>query len=194
MDDVGDLVFLLPQWVTPEDIEQEHAIRLWLKLPSSKRVLRAKFARKGEICFGEFPPGSQPLFQSESWEAKVRLIANWADDQDEEIQQLVSDFLADPTEDLVDEIISLLPSTMKIKKKKDRTRKKSLRDVLLETIRNEPQRQEDLYPIARAFLIHSERPEAAARQTLRVLKRQGLIQITGDLITYIGKEDGHIQK
>jgi len=182
-----DETLLLPQWITEEDILQEHRIRQFLEQPSSKRILRLKFARYQDLCFSNVPVGALPLFASESWEKKMELIIDWAETQNAEIQGLVLKFIADPSDENADYIISLLPS--QIRRKREPVNRRSLKDLLLFEIgRKEFLYQEDLYSLARKFLVNSKRPEAAVRQALRVLVREGLITRQGSLVKLTRKE------
>lgn len=183
-----DETLLLPQWITEEDILQEHRIRQYLEQPSSKRILRLKFGRYQDLCFTNVPVGAIPLFAHESWEEKINLIIDWAEKQEKEIRCLVLTFIEDPSDENADNIISLLPSH--IRKKREPISRKSLKDLLLFEIRRKKElQQEDLYDLARKFLVNSKRPEAAVRQALRVLVKEGLISRQGSLIILLTRTE-----
>ncbi len=170
----------LSQWINKEDIEQEVAIRTWLGLKTSRRILWLKARRYREVLLDDFPSISIPVFHYEDHSTADReILREWAMTQPQALRDMTLKFLESPDDLQADAIINLLPNRLKEKKGsiRHRERKTSLTDLILNSLKNSEQTKDDLYNMARSFLISSRRPEAAVRQTLRVLTRKGVISV-----------------
>lgn len=170
----------LSQWIEKQDIDQEVAIRTWLGLKTSRRILWLKARRFREILVDDFPAVSVPAFYYEDRSEEDReILKEWALNQSDELRTLTLLFLDSPTDEMADTIINLLPNRLKEKKRSNRLQrgKTSLTDLIISSLRNSEKTKDELYNMARSFLVTSKRPEAAVRQTLRVLSKKGLVSV-----------------
>lgn len=160
-----------------EDIDQEVEL---LKLQGVTTV-RREFVRRRltprEALYGlSLPERLESPIQTEDLlpdpEVLERIIT-WASGQGEEIFELIIDFLDDPEVEL-DRVLKTLQTSGLIERPKRPQKIKSLRGFLMTQLAHRPHSLSELYELTRQH-HPAARPEAATRQTLRRLLRQGLI-------------------
>jgi hypothetical protein len=177
--------------VSKEDIDQEVAL---LKLEGKHNVSRAiiyKRLSRSEAIFDEVPMGASLLWQQSPLPDPVvtETLVDWAMHQTEKIAHVIFNFLESPTEDQVDEVIAQLRELgVTLEVAKPTLKEIPLTQIVLDALGSRPHTREELYELARS-IQPSNRPEAAIRQMLRRLSRNGVIQMQGELVSLTSIEE-----
>lgn len=169
---------------TPDraDIMQEAAIYEWQhdQRPSLK-LLYKKLQRQQSLSFGFFPPSEnlgnpfaqQPISSRETFEQLIE----WTLDQSGEVQSIVLTWLDDPAKEEVTSIILKLQGlgvTLLGGLPTTRT-PKSVAVLILEELAQGPRERKQIYELIQR-LYQTKRPNATARQALRRLSGNGIIE------------------
>lgn len=162
--------------VDPDDIEQEYQLLLLQGKKPSRRILFHRALRYESLLFdftaelsgaSEISWAESPIPSAEVYER----LTSWALAQSEVIQNSVFDFLEEPSEDKLNRLFK----DLRIKEpEQPKPNKTSLSDAILNYC-TEPRSLPELYQLSRR-LIFSERPEAAVRQTVRRLLKNGKLE------------------
>jgi hypothetical protein len=177
--------------VSKEDIDQEVAL---LKLEGKTNVSRSIIYRRlsrAESIFDEVPVGATLLWQDQPITDPhvTETLVDWAMHQTSSIAEVIFDFLESPTEDQVDAVLEKLHSLGAVlEASKPAPKEIPLTQIVLEALSIRPHYKEELYALARS-IQPSQRPEAAIRQMLRRLKRQGVVNVEGDLVFLLVTEE-----
>lgn len=171
--------------VQSEDIEQEAAL-LILQGKTPSRTLIYKRLSRGDAIFDEIPQGSTLLFSDNPVpdENVTRQLVEWALEQEERTQQLIFDFLDDPSDEALPGLLSQLDKQGVQLYSREIKREKSLTQVILDEITKAPRTIEELYELGRQVHV-SRRPEAAVRQVLRRLTEQRILSLEKGLYTKV---------
>lgn len=178
--DQSRTVFSAPA-VDPEDIEQEYQLLILQGKTPSRRILYQRALRYEAMIFDftEDPAGITDMTWSETPTTPVEVyqqLTNWALAQSEVIQNAVLDFLEDPTEKALTDLMA----DLNLKEEAPKTQELSLTSAIL-TYCQTPRTLPDLYQLARNLLPNSERPEAAVRQITRRLIKSNKLEKTADV-------------
>lgn len=173
---------IIPVEVDPQDINQEIEL---LKLEGIKNPSRSLIERRMKnhqpLLFGITTESfiNEPL----PWQTRsitsledTSALTEWALSKSDRIQDLILNFLEEPKEDEVDQIISQLE-----KEGIEIHRSISIKEIplwkqLLDQIQDRGFCTiSELYEYGRSYITFSKRPEAAVRQAIRRLLKAGLI-------------------
>ena len=112
-------------------------------------------------------------------------MAKWALTQSDEVRDEILDFIENPTNDRVDEILKRLVDLSVLSEEAIEAHRSTLRPkgsiadmVLRELSATGPRTKQELYQIEAN--LTSKRPRAAIRQTLRRLVKQGQVEKHND--------------
>jgi len=179
--------YILPPAIEDADVNQEaELLRLMGKRPN-KAIIRAKLSYKHrrELLFSDDAKDAQPAFLTPIISADVfEAITDWALAQNTLIAERIFDFLEDPSEDLLKDLLKQLRQAglvQEVAKAPKTSTNNSLTQLVLRSLSTGAQPIEELYELARVS-INSQRPEAALRQLLRRLVRSGQIIDLGNKI------------
>lgn len=194
--------------IEKEDVEQEYAILAWKfrgtdKVPSRKLIYwRMKSKAREYLYWDEVPVGSSyinPVDEelTPSVEVIEALVA-WASKQELRIRDKVLEFLDNPSDSDLHHLLTLLrqagllaadfsPQGEPKAPRSIGSRKGTLVQLVLKALEL-PTTKADLYNMARQ-LVHSRRPEAALRQTLRrLLEEKLIIETDTDVYVKVGAQ------
>ena len=164
-----------------DDIDQEMALLRLMGLKPNRRIVTAKLSLNAEALFQGDPGNIASTIVNRSLppvEVVQRLI-EWSIDQSDDIGKLILDFLAEPDDDRLDEVIDQLKSTGIIRGKVVSSGRGLLSETLTIYLSERPRSKDELYEYAR--VIHSaKRPEAAVRQYLRRALKQGQLRLSSE--------------
>jgi hypothetical protein len=166
--------------VDQDDIDQEIALLELQGITVNRRIVRMRMMQRTEGLFqGE--PGliAQPMeVRSLPSDETVDDLLDWAIEQSAEITRLVLDFLAEPDDDRLENVVQQLSAAGLIKGSTKGPRG-NLTETMLHYIAEKPRSKEDLYAYART-MHNTRRPEATVRQFLRrAVRSNQLAEIDG---------------
>jgi hypothetical protein len=169
------------------DLRQEaELLKLTGVQKPSLRLLYQRAKRQEALLFDDWLPATaQPV----QWSSHVALpssediqrLVSWAIEQEATISEAIFDFLEDPDDTKLPALISRLRKAGAIPKapQPKKPARHSLAGFILRRLEEGQATLDNLYEAVR--LIHtSARPEAAVRQVLRRLIRQGKVQSDGN--------------
>lgn len=153
--------------VDSDDIDQEIALLELQGIKVNRRIVRMRMMQRTEALFqGE--PGlivqaidTRPMPSDETVD---QLIA-WAIQQSAAVSRLVLDFLAEPDEDRLEEVVQFLRAAG-LAQGSTKAPRGNLTETMMHYIAEKPRSKEDLYAYART-MHNTKRPEATVRQFLR---------------------------
>lgn len=169
--------------VSSEDINQEVALLQLKGVAHPNRALIFRRLARAEATFDEIPVGSSLLWSTDPIpepEVTQQLI-DWAFQQSEAVAEMIFDFLDEPTDErvaeLVDSLTALGVPLASPASQRQKHKELSLTDLVLQALQRGPQPLDALYQLAHS-LQPSKRPEAAIRQIIRRLTRKQLVITT----------------
>lgn len=171
--------------VSKDDIEQEAALlRLMGKTPN-KALIYKRLSRQ-EAIFDEVPVGASLLWDDDPHTdpAVTEALVDWALQQTDAVAGLIFEFLEEPTDEAMAEVLKNLKAQGVEIFQPDTHKEKSLTQVILDLLKTRPHTIQELYDVSRS-IQPSNRPEAAVRQILRRLTKHSQISIKGDLVKLI---------
>lgn len=166
--------------VDREDIDQEIALLELQGITVNRRIVRMRMMQRTEALFqGE--PGLivQPMnVRSLPSDETIDQLLEWAIEQSREVTKLVLDFLAEPDDNTLEDVVKQLAAHGLIQGS-TKAPKGNLTETMLAYIAEKPRTKEDLYAYART-MHNTKRPEATVRQFLRRTTRNNqLVEIDG---------------
>lgn len=177
---------LIPQ-PSLQDLHQEAELLRLQGVTPNMSILRRKMSRSDASLFGDdLPITATPI----DWEVSpipsqetLLAIAEWAIDQDDEVQGILFPFLEEPTQMGLDYVLGELERMKVIPKQRKHkgARSVSLASVIFSFIEDagRPVRPEELFDLARGFRL-ARRPEATVRQILRRYTAEGKLEVHPD--------------
>lgn len=174
---------LLMTEVPEDDILQELELLKLQGIPKASRYIverklkyqnREYFFDDHSLLNIEGPAFAPPTFSAEVYD---RLV-DWALSQSPEIARLILEFLDEPSEEYLKQVLKILKkSELLAIDYETPSQSITLTQKILDFIEEQAVIViEDLYEMARIFLYDSRRPEAAVRQVIRRLTTQGQIE------------------
>jgi hypothetical protein len=175
--------------IDPQDIEQEaELLRLEGKTPNKSIIKKRLQGDNPDLTydFTEELNGSKPNWRTYNPDPDaIKQLAKWALRQSDEIRDEIFEFIDNPTDKRVDEIIkklidlSILSEAALEEHRSTLRHKGSIADMLLrELSATGPRTEEELYSLEAT--IQSKRPRAAIRQTLRRLVKTEKVKLEND--------------
>lgn len=163
-----------------EDLQQEAQLLRLQGITPNLSLLRKRMAHEMDT-FDELPFGAAPIFDEPGYDYSVtEQLVTWALEQSIEISDRVLEFLEDPSEEELPDLLSYLKdSGVKIHKVKKNTQSAS--QVLLRALKVRPHDPGELVEIIRS-INPSRRPEALVRQFLRRYQKLGYIDVIEDRV------------
>lgn len=166
--------------VDKDDIDQEMELLKLQGVRVSRRIVTLRLSQNAEATF-QGDPGSiaSPITtRSLPPHEVVNQLIEWAIEQSAEVSRAVLDFLAEPDDDQLDDLVARLKKSGAIARKSPPKAKNGmLSQVLFTYISEKARTREELYAYART-LHQAERPEAAVRQYLRRAVREETLTLT----------------
>lgn len=185
--------------IDQDDVEQEYQLMMleYKNNPlhgaetPSRNVIRKRLQSRMGLSFSEIPINASPMGDDDELDRRIDATAQlieWSFTQPTEVQNIIIDFLREPTEYKLTITLNRLtkygviePSTFEVPR-----RPETLADLLKRQLQTSKQlTMDELYEIGRMNHV-SKRPHAAVRQTIRRFESSGQIMRVGDTIVWIG--------